>query len=308
MIHFLNLIRWKNLALIALVQILVKYALLLPFFESHGVVTTLSPLAFFLLVFATVCIAAAGYIINDIYDVEADKVNKPYKVIINRYISEKKATYVFIGLNIIGVGLGFYLSNGIGQSGFFVIFFIASALLYLYSSYLKQLPIVGNITVSLMVALSILLVGIFELLPTINPNNRAVQITFFKIILDYAIFAFSINLIRELVKDMEDIKGDYKVGLQTLPIVLGRNRANKIIFTLSLIPILAVIYYVITYLFKQVEVVGYFLLLVIGPLIYISIKSFSAEEKPEYSHISVMLKLVMLSGMLSMLLYPYILK
>jgi 4-hydroxybenzoate polyprenyltransferase len=308
MIHFLNLIRWKNLAFIALVQILVKYALLLPFFESHGVVTTLSPLAFFLLVFATVCIAAAGYIINDIYDVEADKVNKPHKVIINRYISEKKATYVFIGLNIIGVGLGFYLSNGIGQSGFFVIFFIASALLYLYSSYLKQLPIVGNITVSLMVALSILLVGIFELLPTINPNNRAVQITFFKIILDYAIFAFSINLIRELVKDMEDIKGDYKVGLQTLPIVLGRNRANKIIFTLSLIPILAVIYYVITYLFKQVEVVGYFLLLVIGPLIYISIKSFSAEEKPEYSHISVMLKLVMLSGMLSMLLYPYILK
>ncbi|OZV69770.1 geranylgeranylglycerol-phosphate geranylgeranyltransferase [Winogradskyella aurantia] len=308
MIHFLNLIRWKNLALIALVQILVKYALLLPFFESHGVVTTLSPLAFFLLVFATVCIAAAGYIINDIYDIEADKVNKPHKVIINRYISEKKATYVFIGLNIIGVGLGFYLSNGIGQSGFFVIFFIASALLYLYSSYLKQLPIVGNITVSLMVALSILLVGVFELLPTINPSNRAVQITFFKIILDYAVFAFSINLIRELVKDMEDIKGDYKVGLQTLPIVLGRNRANKIIFTLSLIPILAVIYYVITYLFKQVEVVGYFLLLVIGPLIYISIKLFSVEEKPEYSHISVMLKLVMLTGMLSMLLYPYILK
>jgi 4-hydroxybenzoate polyprenyltransferase len=96
--------------------------------------------------------------------------------------------------------------------------------------------------------------------------------------------------------------------MQTLPIVLGRERANKIVFALSLIPLLSVIYYVITYLFKQQLVVGYFLVLVIAPLIYISIKLFSAEQKAQYKHISLILKLVMLTGMLSLLLYNFILK
>ena len=308
MIHFLNLIRWKNLLMIALVQILIKYTLLLPFFESHGVVTALTPLAFFLLVLATVCIAAGGYVINDIYDIEADKINKPNKVVVGKHISEKVALNLFIILNVIGVGLGFYLSNGIDKSGFFVIFFIASALLYIYSSYLKQILLVGNIVVSLVVTLSILLVGIFELLPVITDTNREVQIFFFRLILDYAIFAFIINFLRELVKDIEDIDGDHKVGIQTLPIVLGRERTTKIAFILSLIPLFLVTYYVITNLFKQQVLVGYFLVFVIAPLIYTTIKLFSAEHKSHYKHISLMLKLVMLTGMLSMLFYPYILK
>lgn len=305
MIHFFKLIRWKNLIMIALVQYLVKYALLLPFYESYQVITTLSTLAFTLLVIATVCIAAGGYVINDIYDIETDLVNKPDRVIINKHISEKSALNLFIVLNIIGVGLGFYLSNGIGKSSYFVIFIIASALLYIYSSYLKQMLLIGNIVVSLAVSLSLLLVGVFELLPVINELNREVQITFFKIILDYAIFAFMVNFIRELVKDIEDIDGDYKAGMQTLPIVLGRERSHKIIFVLSLIPIASVIYYVITYLFKQTEVVVYFLIFVIAPLIYTSIKLLSAELKKHYKHASIILKLVMLTGMLSMLLYKY---
>ncbi len=96
MIHFFKLIRWKNLIMIALVQYLVKYALLLPFFESHGVVTTLKPLGFTILVLATIFIAAGGYIINDIYDIEIDKVNKPNKVIVGKAISEKNALTLFI--------------------------------------------------------------------------------------------------------------------------------------------------------------------------------------------------------------------
>ncbi|MBF8150910.1 geranylgeranylglycerol-phosphate geranylgeranyltransferase [Winogradskyella sp. F6397] len=306
MIQFLNLIRWKNLLMIALMQYLIKYALLLPFQESHGVLITLSHFNFFLLVLATVCIAAGGYIINDIYDVEADKINKPNRLIINKHISEKKATNLFVVLNIIGVGLGFYLSNGIGKPEFFAIFFMTSALLYMYASYLKQIAVVGNIVVSILVCLSILLVGIIELIPVITDNNKAIQTTFLYIIRDYAIFAFMVNLIRELVKDIEDIDGDYKAGIQTLPIILGRERTTKIVFILSLIPIFSIVYYVITYLFKQQVVVGYFLILVIAPLIYVSIKLFSANQKAQFKHISTVLKLVMLTGMLSLLLYKFI--
>jgi 4-hydroxybenzoate polyprenyltransferase len=169
------------------------------------------------------------------------------------------------------------------------------------------MPLIGNIVVSLVVALAPIAVGFFELFPSMTLQNRSVQITFFKIILDYAIFAFMVNLIRELVKDIEDIDGDYKAGMETLPILLGRARANKIVFLLSLIPIFSVIYYVITYLYTQTLVVGYFLILVIAPLIYVSIKLFNAELKSHYKHISLLLKLVLLTGMLSLLLYSFIL-
>ncbi|WP_179334612.1 geranylgeranylglycerol-phosphate geranylgeranyltransferase [Winogradskyella costae] len=305
MAHFFNLIRWKNLLMIALMQYLVKYALLLPFQESHGILITLSDFNFFLLVLATVSIAAGGYVINDIYDIETDRINKPKQLIVSKHITEKRATTLFIILNVVGVGLGFYLSNGIGKPKFFVIFFVTSALLYMYASFLKQIAVVGNIVVSIVVCLSILLIGIFELIPATTDNNKAIQTTFLYIIRDYAIFALMINLVRELVKDIEDIDGDHKAGIQTLPILLGRVRSTKIAFMLSLIPIASIVYYVITYLFKQQLIVGYFLVLVVAPLIYVSIKLFSAESKAQYKHISFILKLVMLTGMLSLLLYKF---
>ncbi|MCB0399254.1 MAG: geranylgeranylglycerol-phosphate geranylgeranyltransferase [Winogradskyella sp.] len=307
MIHFLNLIRWKNLLMIALVQILIKYALIEPFIEIHGISVTLKSFGFTVLVFATLCIAAAGYIINDIYDIDTDKVNKSNKVIINKHISEKDGYTYFMLLNVIGVGLGFYLSHLVNYSSLFVVFFISSALLYIYSTALKQMFLIGNIVISIVVALSILVVGIFDLIPSMTAFNVS-NITILEIIRDYAIFAFLINLLREVIKDIEDINGDHKVGMQTMPIVLGRDRANKIAFVLSLIPLFAVVYYIVTSLYTQQFLVAYFLVFVVAPLIYITIKIFSAEQQSHYKHISLMLKLVMLSGMLSMSLYPFILK
>lgn len=305
MINFLNLIRWKNLLLIAFVQILIKYALIEPF---EVVKFTLNDFGFGLLVLATLCIAAAGNVINDIYDVETDFVNKPNKVIVGNSISEKTAFNMYIVLTIIGVGVGFYLSNLIGRSGFSAIFVIISALLYIYATYLKQTLLVGNIVVSFLVAMSLLIVGLFELLPVITDQNQETQLTFFKIIFDYAIFAFMINLLREMIKDIEDINGDYKVEMKTLPIIIGRERALKIIFALSIVPLLAVIYYTITYLYKHYIAVGYFLIFIIAPLLYFTIKSFSAETKKEINFLSAFLKIIMFFGVMSLLLYPFILK
>ncbi|PWI31578.1 prenyltransferase [Flavobacteriaceae bacterium LYZ1037] len=301
--NILNLIRWKNLLMIAFVQFLIKYALLEPF----GVTITLNLFGFSLLVLTTVCLAAAGYIINDIYDIETDVINKPEKVIVGKTISEKTANILFISLNVIGVAIGFYLSHLVGRSGFFTFFVIISALLYIYASYLKQVLLIGNIVISLLVSLSLIIVGLFELLPVMTVQNQETQITFFKIIIDYAIFAFVLNFIREIVKDIEDVDGDYKSGMNTLPIAIGRDRATKIVFILLLIPLFGVVYYVITHLYKQLFLVGYFLLFVIAPLIYIMIKSFSAESKKDYQVLSNLLKLVMFFGMLSLWLYKYIL-
>lgn len=304
---FLNLIRWKNLLMIALVQLLVKYALFQPFLDTTELTITLNGFGFGLLVFATLCIAAAGNIINDIYDVDTDLVNRPSAVIVGKKISEKTAYTLFIILNVIGVLIGFYLSHLVGRSGFFALFVIISALLYVYASYLKQTILIGNIVISVLVALSLLIVGVFELIPAITAQNQATQLTFFKILLDYAVFAFIINFIREIVKDLEDVDGDHKSGMNTLPIALGRSRTSKVVFILTLLPLFGSIYYLATYLAKYEIFIAYFLSLITVPLIYIAIKSYSSKTKKHYRHISIMLKLVMLLGMLSLLLYPIVL-
>ncbi len=289
--------------MIVIVQLLIKYALLEPF----GVQTALDGFGITLLIIATICIAAAGNIINDIYDVETDLVNKPDRVIINKSISEKIAYNLFIILNLVGVGLGFYLSHLVGKAPFFSIFIIISILLYVYASYLKRTLLVGNIVISILVGLSLIIVGIFELIPVMTASNQQIQVIFFKVIIDYALFAFAINLLRELAKDIEDIDGDYKAGMHTLPIAIGRERAKHVLTVLNFFPLAAIIVYVISDLYKQPIVVGYFLLFIIGPLIYVSIKTFSASTKKEMYHISNMYKLIMLFGMLSLLFYLFIL-
>lgn len=293
--------------MIALVQLLIKYALFEPFLKTTKLTVTLNAFGFGLLMFATLCIAAAGNIINDIYDIETDLVNKPSKVIVGAKISEKKAFSLFIIFNVIGVLTGFYLSHLIGKSGFFALFVIISALLYIYASYLKQSLLIGNIVISALIGMSLLIVGVFELIPAITPQNQSTQFTFFKILLDYALFAFLINLIREIVKDLQDIDGDYKCGMNTLPIAIGRQRASKVVFVLSILLLAATTYYIVSYLLKFWILILYFLIFILAPLIYIFIRSYAAKTKKQYHHISNMLKLVMLFGMLSMVLYPIVL-
>lgn len=265
--------------MIAFVQLLIKYALFQPFSESTELTITLNGFGFGLLILSTLCIAAAGNIINDIYDVETDLVNRPAKVIIGKKISEKTAYTLFIILNVIGVLIGFYLSHLVGRSGFFAIFVIISAMLYIYASYLKQMVLLGNIVISILVGLSILIVGVFELMPAITDQNQTTQLTFFKILFDYALFAFLINLVREMIKDLEDIDGDYKSGMNTLPIAIGRERASKLAFGVSLLPLFCSMYYVATYLLNYGLFIGYFIVLIVVPLIYIAGKSYHAKKK-----------------------------
>ncbi|WP_311195927.1 UbiA family prenyltransferase [Antarcticibacterium sp. 1MA-6-2] len=161
------MIRYQNLILIIATQVLIKYAL----FETFGIEITLSDFGFFLLCFSTVNIAAAGNIINDIFDVETDRINKPHKGVIPHHISEKTAYNLYIALTITGVGIGFYLSNIIGRPGFSAIFIIISALLYLYATYIKQILVLGNLVVSSLVAFVIIIMGLFDLLLSHNSSK-----------------------------------------------------------------------------------------------------------------------------------------
>lgn len=303
LVAFLKLVRVPNLLMLLLTQVLIKYGL----FDSFGISITLNGLGFSLLVAATICIAAAGNVINDIYDLQTDKINKAEKVLIGTKISLNTAYTYYIVLSIAGVGLGFYLSNIIGKPGFSAVFIVISALLYLYATYLKTILLVGNIVISMLVAFSIIIVGLYDLLPAITTANQQTQSTIFSILLDYALFAFLINWLREMVKDQEDINGDYNAGRNTLPIAIGSKRANLVIFAIGLLPLVAIIYYLYNYLFENLYAVLYALFFIMAPLLYFLINIWTARTRKDYTKLSFLLKLIMFFGIVSLGLYKFIL-
>lgn len=295
---YLHLIRYQNLIFIALAQLFIKYGLFQPF----GIDITLNTFEFSLLILATVCVAAGGNVINDIYDVEIDRINKPKKLLIGKKITEKSANNLYILLNVIGVAIGFYLSNVIGKPGFAALFIVFSALLYLYASYLKGMLLIGNLLISALVAMSLIIVGLFDLMPAITTENRASQSFIFRIILDYSLFAFFLNFIREIVKDLQDINGDKKGEMNTLPIALGRKRTTTITFILGVLMVLSVVYYMYENLYNQQIPMLYFLIAIIAPLLYFCVKMWGAETQKDYAFLSTLLKIVMFTGICSMML------
>ena len=260
---------------------------------------------FILLVLSTVLIAAAGYVINNIFDQETDNYNKPKDVIVGKNISEKNAYYSYVALNVTGVAIGFYLSNVIGKPGFASLFILIAATLYFYATSLKQMLLIGNIIVALLLSFSVLIIGVFNLYPIVNIENQSILANLFSILIDYSVFAFMINFIREIVKDIEDISGDYNQGMNTLPIFIGKQKTAKIVFVLSFIPLFSILYYIKTYLFPLVYVCIYMLVFVVAPLLFFMVKIWTAESQKQFHNLSTLLKWILFFGILSILIISW---
>ena len=298
---YLKLIRYQNLLLLAFMQLLFRYGFLK---FQNNIVLSLSDWQYGLLVLATILIAAAGYIINDIFDQETDYDNKKENVIASQIISEKSAYNLYFALNIISVCIGYYLANVIQKPSFAGVFIIISATLYMYATTLKQMIIIGNIIVALLLSFSVVIIGLFDLLPTTYIENQAKMGLLFSILIDYAIFTFIINFIRELIKDMEDIEGDRNNGMSTLPIALGNAITAKVASLLTsgaLLLLLAYIYknMVVTKLYYSVV---YAFVFIVAPLIFVAVKVWQAKEKTQFSFISKVLKWIIFFGILSILI------
>lgn len=279
-------------------QLVFRYA----FFKIQDVPLALADWQYGLLVLSTVLIAAGGYVINNILDQKTDAVNKPNTVIIGKTISETNAYTLYMVLTVAGVAIGFYLSNVILKPSFTAIFILIAATLYMYATSFKQILIVGNILVALLLSCSVIIIGIFDLLPAIDAGNQQQMKMVFSILLDYAIFTFFINMLREITKDIEDVDGDYNQGMRTLPIVIGKSRTAKIVFGLSFVPILFLLYYINSYLLNLIHTTIYLLLFVVGPLFYFTVKVWSAQTKKEFHTLSLLLKWIMFFGILSVVI------
>jgi len=293
---YLKLVRYGNLLFIALCLLLIRFG----FFKQFDASTALSDIEFILLIIAVVCIAASGYVINNILDYEADRINAPKRLVIREKISEKSAYNLFFALNIMGVGLGFYIANKIDTPAFSAIFILTSVLLYLYATYLKHIAIAGNLVISMLVGLVVLLPVIFDLYPEITSENIKNQRMLFNTLVYYSLYATLLNFVREIIKDQEDINGDYKTQSNTLPLLIGQKRTNMFVFIFCLILLIFSIIFLGDDLYRSTKAVVYALVFIIAPLLALVAGILKANSKKDYSKFSLILKFMLFFGLLSL--------
>lgn len=302
---FFRLIRWPNLVFIALTQVLFEYCIYRKVYP-HIADNSGETKQFIFLVLASVVIAAAGYIINDYFDLNIDQVNKPSKVVVSVLINRRWVIFWHMFLSLLGL---FFTVSAlpIAQHWHLVLANFGSIiLLWFYSTNLKKQLLIGNVLISLLTAW-VLLIIFFSKYPLQIRDLLLVdhdEVRFFRFTVLYASFAFIISLIREVIKDMEDVEGDRKYGCRTMPILWGVN-ASKVFVAVWIIVLIATIVIVQFYVlpFGWWHSALYCMLFVVAPLVWIFRKLFKAQSAEDFHRLSTMVKLVMFTGILSMIFF-----
>lgn len=288
-----------------------RWSVIKPILEAYGFKLQFSELNFFFLVMATVFITAAGYVINDYFDTKTDLVNKPEKVILGRLLNRRWAIILHVVFNTIGIGLGAYISFYIGLPVLTLVFVLITGILWFYSTTYKRQFLVGNLTVALLTAMVPLMVILFEI-PLLNKEYglllKEMHINFTHIILwvgMFAVFAFLLTLIREIIKDMEDFEGDQAYGRNTLPIVMGVSNTKTVIIAILAFTLASLLYLYFKFLNDTLTLI-YFTFFLIIPLAVLVYKLIKANKKKDYRWASNLSKLIMLAGIFYALVANYI--
>ena len=291
-IAFFKLIRVENLIMIALTQFLLRYFVLRKILFLNNIPLELNNMLFNLVVISTVLIAAAGYIINDYFDVKTDMINHPETVVLDKTIKRRWAIILHISFTILGIVLGMYAALKTGYLRLAIFHFVAATLLWFYSTHFKKQLLIGNIVVSFLSASVAFMPFMFEIgvmqhvYPNFNENHWAVILSGFKITFIFALFAFITSLAREIIKDMEDYKGDKETGGKTMPISWGIPSSKLTSFFLLIIA--AILLMVVVYnTFKANRIIIsvnniYILLALIFPLVFLSIKTLMAQTSKQF--------------------------
>lgn len=339
-VSFLKLIRFENLLIIFATQYLFRYFVfnslfldankqLIDYFSKNGRIAPfnfglqLLPLDFFLLSLSTVMIAAAGYIINDYFDLKTDRINRPTSIIIDNGIKRRVAMLAHLIINCIGILIGFYIGYKVGNYKLGMIHVFAAGLLWFYSTNFKKIFFLGNLIVAFLTGLVPLVVAIFE---THLLNHRS-QITFilepvYKEFISiweisfnrpiyfaagFASFAVLCSLMREIVKDMKGFIGDLETGGQSIPIKLGYTNTKTIVQTINLFTI-SLLLYVGWYFLKtyndSISII-YIVLTLVLPLIVFSFVLIKSNSSKKFNQSIIFLNFVMLFGILYSLIIWY---
>ncbi len=296
---FFRLIRWQNLVFIVLTQVLFYFCIYRPLFEGEPHRPQLA-----WLVLASVMIAAAGYIINDYFDLDIDQINKPDRNVLNKAINRRWAILWHFFLSTAGI-VATILAVGFAKWHLVLANIICVMLLWLYSTTFKRQAVIGNVVISVLTAWTILVL-FFAIVPfdAAFGTEDLRMVRFFRISFLYAGFAFIISLVREAIKDVEDIEGDRRGGCKTLPIVAGV-AATKIYTDVWIVVLIAALCVLQLYVmqFGWWWAIAYSTLFVIIPLIYLFFQHRNANTNGEFASLSSLTKWIMLGGIISMVFF-----
>lgn len=233
---------------------------------------------------STIFVAAAGNIINDIQDVKIDEINKPQKLVVEKYISRKNALLLYGLFTFTGLVLA-----SLVHFQYFIWTLVAAQILWLYAVVLKCQPIIGNLAVAFLMGLSVWVVqfsGEYFHLP---------------LLVFYALFAFLTGFIREIVKDIEDKKGDEETGCRTFAVRNPLQNVKNLIYILLFAGLVLLLASASIMFYKDLIYLALYLAIIICPaLVFYFFQVKKAKEKEQFSRLSLYIKIIMLAGILSM--------
>lgn len=218
--------RVVNLAVVAAFELLLHYALIVPYLQQHGIEVLFPAWHILALIMAVVCLAAGGNCINDYFDQQADRINRPDEQVVGSGVPRRAALLAHVMLTILGLCAGAALSYALRRLDFLLLFVGVAIALWFYSTTFKKQILIGNLVVALLVALTGYMVVAVDY-TYINMNlglqttNNEPYSTLWTTVCAYAFFAFLSTLGREVIKDLEDSQGDQAVGARTLAVELG---------------------------------------------------------------------------------------
>jgi 4-hydroxybenzoate polyprenyltransferase len=311
--QYFQIVRILNLFFIILIQWMIKQFVLVPLLLTNNLAPTDTYIYHFLLIIATVLIAAGGYVLNDYFDMKIDAINRPEKQYVGKSVSKQTAMLMHQVLTFCGVVTGLLLAWFLKNFTLALIFIVIPGLLWFYSASYKRQLIIGNVIIAFIAALSIFVVGMTEM--------AVLQKKFGYLIFEteipfqiyawtggFAVFAFLLTWIREIIKDMEDIHGDRELECRTMPIVWGITKTkialwSLIIFTSALL--LSTNFFLIP--FKGTFTLRYIIVGIIIPLAMLSYLIYKASKPADYHQAATLSKFIMFIGVLYTLVFNYLL-
>ncbi len=313
MMYWLRLIRWQNLLIVFLTQLLAWACVILPLQHRAEVSLLLKPANFLLLSLSTVAIAAAGYIINDYFDIKIDIINRHETVILEKRIPLRMAIIAHTVLNLCGIFMAAMVARRGGHYSWLSLQVICSLLLWFYSTHFKRQFMIGNVVVAILTSLTIIALIVYE--PAIHYYITQPSFIAFKndmipnpayVLIIYTCFAFTLTWMREIVKDMEDFKGDAREGCVTMPIQWGLQRSARFTQILGLVAITPLIIGANKLIAAQWYALGIYSIAFLA--VPVAVWTFTLNNKATTQHYHAMsrwLKIIMISGIGSLLLYYF---
>lgn len=291
----LKLSRWPNVVIVALVQLTFYYRHLAPALESHGISRYFDDLHVGLFILCSCLITAAGNVINDIFDIPTDEINKPDKMVIGRYVSEMGAITIYAVQILLGAIIATYLAAYIDKLEWVWIYFAAVGLLWVYSKWLKGVVGIGNLTIS------ILCVGVFMVIVLLEYSGlkQLAEVAppaydrFTTIVGGFSVLALMITWIREIAKDAEDYEGDLETGWSTISTTYGLKTASNVLRILLSLFLVLLFVWLLQFYSRPVD----WIIVIPGMVVPVALMIVVLrhyDEQTIYKKISLHLKLMML--------------